>query len=197
MRVYLIRHGQSYQNTNDLRQAISVEDFRRLVADSHSSELTPTGIEQAQQAAAQLATLGLTQLYASPYLRAQQTAAIISAAVGLPVVTINALHEVNPLIPPVLRRNRMRSLGSLYVRGYLHQMWPHRPESGETWWAVRQRIAAVWRDLNAEWRPSNRPALVAHRGFIWSALRYLDDLPGWQVVRRELDNAGISEVAQV
>ncbi len=197
MHVYLIRHGQSYQNTSDLRQAISVEEFRRLVAESHTSELTPAGIEQARRAAEQLATFGLTQLYASPYLRAQQTAAIISAAVGLPVVTVNELHEINPLIPPVLRRNRMRSLRSLYIRGYLHQMWPHEPVAGETWWSVRRRVATVWRQLNAEWRPSSRPALVAHRGLIWSTLRYLDDLPGWQVLRRELDNAGISEVAQV
>jgi broad specificity phosphatase PhoE len=197
MRVYLIRHGQSFQNTSDLRQAISVEDFRQLVAESHTSTLTPKGIEQAQQVAEQLATLGLTQLYASPYLRAQQTAAIIGAAVGLPVITVDELHEVNPLIPPVLRRNRMRSIRSLYVRGYLHQIWPHQPDAGETWWSVRRRVATVWQRLSAEWRPSSRPALVAHRGFIWSTLRYLDDLPGWQVVRRELENAGISEVEQV
>lgn len=197
MQVYLVRHGQSYQNTADMRQAISLEDFRQLVLDSQHAELTPTGIEQAAQAAERLAPLQITHLYASPYLRAQQTAAIIGQRLGLPIVTAEGLHELNALMPPVLRRNRLRSLRSLYIRGYLHQFWPRQPTSGETWWQARRRFATLWHALNQDWRPSSRPALVAHRGLIWTALNYLEKQPGWRVTQRELDNAGISVVEQV
>lgn len=197
MRVYLVRHGQSHENTADLRRALSLAQFREVLAESQQSALTPLGVEQAHHAAERLASLDMTHLYASPYLRAQQTATIIGARLGLPVITVAELHEVNPLIPPVLRRNRLRSLRSMYLRGYLHQMWPHRLPSGETWWQARRRVATVWRTLNAEWRPRDVPVLVAHRAFIWTTLRYLDRLPGWHVARRELDNAGISEVQQI
>ncbi|HYF64180.1 MAG TPA: histidine phosphatase family protein [Herpetosiphonaceae bacterium] len=197
MQVYLVRHGQSFQNTEDMRRAISLEDFRQLVFDSEHSALTPTGIEQAAQAAERLLPLQITHLYASPYLRAQQTAAIIAERLGLPVTTVEGLREINAIMPPVLRRNRLRSLRSLYIRGYLHQVWPRQPESGETWWQARRRFATLWHDLNQEWRPSSRPALVAHRGLIWLALRQLENLPGWRVARRELENGGISLVEQV
>lgn len=197
MQAYLVRHGQSYQNTADLRQAISLEAFRQLLLESNQSTLTPTGIEQAAQAAERLAALNVTHIYSSPYPRAQHTAEIISQRLGIPVVTVEALHEINALIPPVLRRNRLRSLRSLYIRGYLHQFWPRDLESGETWWHARRRVANMWRTLVDEWRPSSRPVLVAHFGLIWTALRYLDKLPGWRVVQREFDNAGISIVEQV
>lgn len=197
MQVYLIRHGQSEENVADLQRSLEIEEFRTLLLQSAYSPLTALGVEQVQAVAARLATVGLTHLYASPYWRAQETAAIISQQTGVGAQTIEQLHEVNPLVPPVLRRNRTRSLRSLYIRGYLHQLWPHRLTSGETWWHARRRAADVWNTLSREWRPSSQVAIVAHRAFIWVILNYLDDHAGWQVVRRDFNNAGISEIKQV
>ena len=39
MRAYLIRHGQSEENTTDFRRAVDVEEFRGFVAASRHSKL--------------------------------------------------------------------------------------------------------------------------------------------------------------
>lgn len=195
--VYCVRHGQSHENAVDMVQRIQLEYFRDLLATSIDSPITELGREQAQRAAEYLAPHAITHLYASPFLRAQQTAAIIGQHLDLPIITVEQLHEVLPPVPPVLRRERQRTLRSLYLRGYLHQLVPRRAAEYETWWTARRRVANLWRDLSAEWRPSSHVVLVAHRGLLWLLLRYLDQRPGWQVTRRDLENGGVSEVVHV
>ncbi|HEY1012330.1 MAG TPA: histidine phosphatase family protein [Herpetosiphonaceae bacterium] len=194
MVVYLIRHGQSEENTLDLRRRISMEDFAAAIRGTMNVPLTPTGIEQAQAAAAQLAPLGLTRLYASPFVRAQHTAQIIGAGTGLEIRTVEELREIMPIIPPVLRANQQRQFGALYIRGLIHQAIARRVREGETLWTAYRRVTKVWSAISAEWQPEDKIAIIAHRGFLGVLLRYLAWQPGWQVVRRNLSNAGISEV---
>src|SRR5579862_3611665 len=66
LRMYLLRHGQSYFNLhfNRTRKDPGIED----------PELTPFGVEQARAAAASLAATPLTRIIVSPFTRALQTA---------------------------------------------------------------------------------------------------------------------------
>lgn len=194
MRAFFVRHGQSEQNATNLRSRLNIETFRAMLEASYDSPLTILGRQQAQATAEQLITEGITHLYASPFLRAQQTASIISDIVEIPIITIPTLHEVLPLVPPVIRNKAQRSLGSTYIRGYLHLFWPQRPIQGETLWNARQRIATTWTTISQEWRPSSSAVIVAHRAFIWMTLRHLERNTSWKIVRRNLNNAGISEV---
>ncbi len=82
MRIYFARHGESEAN---VLRIISNRDLPH--------HLTALGRQQAAQLAEQLAGVGLSGLYASPVPRAQQTAEILSARLGLPVVTTPALRE--------------------------------------------------------------------------------------------------------
>lgn len=75
MKVIVLRHGQASWS--------APLDFER--------ELTDQGVEEVSQTVALLKACGVTDLYASPYRRAQQTAEIASAAVGCPVRTLDSL----------------------------------------------------------------------------------------------------------
>lgn len=82
MKLFFTRHGESQAN---LERIISNRDL------PHS--LTAKGRAQAAALAEQLATEPLTAIYASPILRAQETAQIIAQRIGAPIYTSDALRE--------------------------------------------------------------------------------------------------------
>ncbi len=197
MRVYLVRHGQSEENAADLKRLIGLEDFRQLLEHAQHSPLTALGREQAATVAETIAAFNPTHLYSSPYIRAFDTAQIIATRVGLPIQTINELHEISAIVPFLLRREQHRQLRVMYLRGYLSQLIPHRPLWGETWWVAQRRVIKAWNTMLDQWSPSTRAVVVAHRAFIWMTLRYLQRHGGWRIVRRSTDNAGISELESI
>ena len=81
-RLIFTRHGESEAN---VAQVISNRDLPH--------PLTAKGNAQTQALADQLATNRIIALYASPILRAQQTAQILAAQWGLVVQTADALRE--------------------------------------------------------------------------------------------------------
>lgn len=84
--LYLIRHGATKQN--EQKPVI-------LQGSSIDGPLSEQGRNQAQRVADELATQEVRAIYASPMLRAQQTAQAIAVKHGLPVQTVPELHEVN------------------------------------------------------------------------------------------------------
>jgi 2,3-bisphosphoglycerate-dependent phosphoglycerate mutase len=82
MKLYFVRHGQSEANL------LKVISNRGLV-----HPLTELGRAQAAQLAQALTGLPITKIYSSPLLRAQQTAEIVSAALGLTFELADALRE--------------------------------------------------------------------------------------------------------
>ena len=81
----LVRHGQSTWN-------VPFGDWR-IDAGIPDPVLTPTGREQASQAARRLAERGITRLVTSPYKRTIETAEIIAKAVGAEVQVRQGMHE--------------------------------------------------------------------------------------------------------
>ena len=82
MKLFFTRHGESQAN---LERIISNRDLPHA--------LTANGRAQAIALAEQLATEPLTAIYASPILRAQETAQLIGERLGVPVYTSDALRE--------------------------------------------------------------------------------------------------------
>ncbi|MCB0047455.1 MAG: histidine phosphatase family protein [Caldilineaceae bacterium] len=84
MRLYLIRHGQSFVNLKDWNQG------------NLDTALTPKGIRQAEALAeflpAELPTVDA--IYASTMRRAAETAEIVAAAYAMPVIADPRLREV-------------------------------------------------------------------------------------------------------
>lgn len=73
--VYLVRHGQTPLNESDVLRGLA------------DPPLNETGQHQARRLGAALGTLGLSDVVASPLLRARQTAQPVADCAGLDVVT--------------------------------------------------------------------------------------------------------------
>lgn len=83
MRILYVRHGESTANI-------------RGIAGTTDAVLTDKGIAQAHTIGQHLRTQGVVTIFSSPYIRAQQTAEIIAAELGLPakdIITIDELRE--------------------------------------------------------------------------------------------------------
>src|SRR5207244_12937328 len=82
-RVVLVRHGVTEQTGPLLSGRLP------------GIALSEKGIEQAEHAAARLATLPIGAVYASPIERTTQTAQCIAARLGLPVVALDGVIEAD------------------------------------------------------------------------------------------------------
>lgn len=80
MNLYLVRHGESSGNANRIHQ------------DEYVS-LTENGIKQVRKLANRLKKMDINVIYASPYLRAKQSAEIISKTLSLSVEYLDELKE--------------------------------------------------------------------------------------------------------
>lgn len=84
--IYLLRHGATDAN---------IADPPILQGRGMDLRLSETGVAQVQKAAAVLQGVRLSAVYASPLLRAQESARIIAAPHRLSVATHDQLTEVN------------------------------------------------------------------------------------------------------
>ncbi len=82
MRLYFVRHGQSEAN---VQMVISNRDLPH--------PLTELGRQQAEALGRSLANVPLAAIYASPILRARQTAQIVASIVGVLLEITSALRE--------------------------------------------------------------------------------------------------------
>ncbi len=78
--IYLVRHGQSEDNIDNLRRG-------------PEANLTPKGIEQATVTAQRFEHERVDKVYSSTYKRAQDTAQIIADSKGLDVGELPMIHE--------------------------------------------------------------------------------------------------------
>ena len=83
MRLFLVRHGETHANV-----------ARQLDTAVPGLDLTDTGRQQARALAERLATEDLGAIYTSDLVRAQQTAAPLARALGLRVVVLPGLREI-------------------------------------------------------------------------------------------------------
>jgi probable phosphoglycerate mutase len=82
--LYLMRHGESTVNV-----------AHRLTCRQYEGDLTEKGSAQAQHTADWLADKGILHLYASPFHRAEQTAAIVGKILGLTHIIQDDLCEID------------------------------------------------------------------------------------------------------
>lgn len=188
LRVYLIRHAESEENILDLRRRTSTSDYNAILRRSPEVALTPLGLQQAEAVAVALADRQIERLYTSPYVRAQSTAAMLAATLGLTPLLIEELHEVLPQANDRIRRPA--SLRRHFVRDYVRMLWPLG--GGETWLAAYRRSRVAWGRITAE--PATSIAAVSHRGLIGLILLSLRRSSRWRVLQNDLTNGGISVV---
>jgi broad specificity phosphatase PhoE len=91
-RLLLMRHGETYEPRLDAVMPTAETD--------PALPLTERGRERLHDVAAWLSKVPIEAVYASPFTRAQETARLVTAPHGLPVGTLDAIHELPLYGPP-------------------------------------------------------------------------------------------------
>ena len=131
---YFVRHGETVSNLSG------------TIAGSADVPLTARGRLQAQAAAAQLTSAGVTAIYSSALARARDTADFIAHALDLPVTVIPELAERNwGELEGVPRASRVRGIA---------------PRGAEEHHEFMQRVLRGLAQIDA----GGLPLVVAHSG---------------------------------
>ena len=157
----LVRHGETDWNRD-----------RRF--QGHADQpLNETGREQAQALAHELSDEGIDIAYTSDLVRARETAEIIAARLGVDVVALRELREIDVgewqgLTWPEIEERYPAGAKSWQERG-------HGWESGETYEQLGERILAALRGIAAN-HPSGRVLIVGHGGTVRATRAYIEGL---------------------
>jgi probable phosphoglycerate mutase len=184
-RLLWVRHGESQANILKLLSSSKVD-----------LPLTDKGRLQAEQTAAALSRLPVSGVYASPLLRAVQTAGIIAAPLRLPVRVLDNFKEVQV--------GELEDLGSrpegwrryyeilaAWQAGALELSFP----GGEDALKVRRRLRAGIEGILAGGDPQGMNVIVGHAGVFTAGLPDLcpaQDLTGY--LAAELHNCAVGEL---
>jgi broad specificity phosphatase PhoE len=171
-RLVLIRHAQSVANAE-----------RRFTHGPYEP-LTPHGREEAQRTARLLlGRIDPVALYASPFVRALETARLLGATLGLEPCVVEDLRE--------------QDFGELRGRSYADYAsdpsasgvgrWTHRPPGGETLHEVAQRAGRALDAIAAAHR--GQEVVVVSHGAVMAALR------GWAQQRFDEVPVGTSNAS--
>ncbi len=163
-RVHLLRHGEVLNPRGVL--------YGRL-PDYHLSD---AGREMAEKVAAALTGRDITALFSSPLERAQETAAPIAQALGLPVLLDDRLLEATNHF-----EGQTVGVGDGALASPRH-WWalrnPFRPSWGEPYRQVAQRMLSVVRTAR-EAAAGHEAVCVSHQLPIWTARRELEGRRLW------------------
>jgi broad specificity phosphatase PhoE len=169
--IILVRHGQTEWNKH--------ERFRGWI----DIELDETGLRQAEAAAPRIAQWEVDAIYSSPLKRTMATAQIIANPLGLPVVPLEGIIDMNFGVWQGL------SIGEVKLKyPKLFELWhnnPHRLEipQGESLEEVRKRAVATIDDVVAR-HENGMVTLVTHRvvcKVLLCHLLGLDNSHFWQI----------------
>ncbi|MBI4674004.1 MAG: histidine phosphatase family protein [Chloroflexi bacterium] len=165
MKLYFVRHGESEANvTNEFSNQ-----------DHTKHPLTATGRAQVQALAEKLRAVNFTAIYASPLLRAQQTAQILNAAHGLEIQTTTALSEHNAgNLEGRADPAAWQAYSTLFETWLLKRDLDARMPGGESFNEMRTRFMPFITDVINRYADSDANILlVAHGGIYHSMLPLL------------------------
>jgi 2,3-bisphosphoglycerate-dependent phosphoglycerate mutase len=181
--LWMVRHGESTWNELGLIQG-----------HADGPILTDRGRRQSGQAAAQFREIRVGAIYSSDLARAQQTAAFIGKALGLPVATDPALRERCFGSSEGLPLSALDTVDSGICGDRVIDA-AARPDGGESLDEVHERVGSFLERLQRE-RQRGDVVLVSHGGAIRAMRAYCAGVPmrgtQWDVV----PNGSVSPIRQ-
>lgn len=183
--IYLVRHAQSWANTQDVYQG-----------QSYDTDLSPLGVLQAKSLANQLVLSRADKIITSPLKRTRQTAEFISQKIGVPHQTATCLIETNHGQWEGLPEPQIKVRWPL-----LYQLWLTHPSQvvfpgGEAFNQVQIRVVTWWKSL-----PKHQPlVIISHENIIQllllTILNYpLDDLWKFYIPNASITTLHVSDAA--
>ena len=153
MKVYFVRHGESVSCAADIFQ-------------KDDDVLSEKGKEQVKVLAEEIKILSIDSFYSSPFIRAQETAEIISQQIGKPFEVWDNLFEARSpkeVVGKPLRDPEARKIKKLIKENYYKGNWKYSDE--ETFEELRVRGNEVVENLLK--KPEKENVLcVSHAGII-------------------------------
>lgn len=160
--LYLLRHGESELNARRIFAGRSVDP-----------RLTPLGLEEAQSQALALRDVPFSAIYASPLLRARQTAAAVAAGRDLAISIDERLKEVDLGALDGLQINDLGNQAN--YRAVLTQWEAGQLDAGfaggETLREVEQRFRSFLDEISRS--APDSPVLIVAHGILFMAALWL------------------------
>jgi len=176
-----MRHGQADNNVS-----------RTLVGRHIESHLTSQGRQQVTDAAKQLKTIPIDKVYASPVIRAMETAQIVCETLGMDYEVDERLYEIE--LGKLVGMNYEEvttKYGDLFLRFYSE----HDPVLDgfgvEPFAAVKRRVKSLLDDALEKHEDSN-VLMVTHLDPIKAALSTMLDLKPEALYRWHIRNASLT-----
>lgn len=173
MKLYVARHGQTQYNAEN--KICGITDL----------PLTPTGIAQAQSLAQWCKDKGIEVIIASPLTRAQQTAAQVSAVLGLPVVTDSRITEQNY---GIYEGKNRRDSGFLAAKRQFATRYPQ----GESMLQLAGRVYPFLEEIRGKYRDKT-VLLVCHGGVCRVIKACFEDMTNEEYANYSPDNAFVAQ----
>lgn len=184
--LYLIRHGATEAN---------IARPPRLQGRRHNPPLSRLGVRQAEATRDLLAIRPIDRCYASPLVRAVQTAAIVAAPHGLAPLPLEALTECDVGRWEGLDWQTIRTLDSEGFQRYQANPAEFGYPGGESFRNVHDRVALTLNEL-LEIHACESILVVAHHIVNRTYLAGLLGLTPDQANQVTLDNCGISVIVR-
>jgi probable phosphoglycerate mutase len=161
--LYLIRHGRQF--------SADTPDDVQLPDDQDG--LGERGFDQARRLGKYLAAkIKPDMLYASPILRARQTAQAVSEATSLPIQFDDRLREIQLNLPPDFTPSQIMATWLETRRCVDRPVYP----GGESWVDLQRRaVEAI--DIIIATHPDRKVAIVAHGGVIETLFFHFLSIP--------------------
>jgi probable phosphoglycerate mutase len=179
--VILMRHGQAENNVS-----------RTLVGRHIESHLTPQGRQQVADVAKQLKSIPVDKVYASPVIRAMETAQIVCDTMGMSYEVDERLYEIE--LGKLVGMNYEEvttKYGDLFLRFYAEHDPVLDSFGVEPFSAVKQRVKNLLDDALKKHEDSN-VLMVTHLDPIKAAIATLLDLKPEALYRWHIRNASLT-----
>jgi broad specificity phosphatase PhoE len=157
----LVRHGETDWNVE-----------RRFQGQA-DPPLNAAGRKQAQTLADELAGMQIDAIYTSDLVRARETAEIVAARTGAPVVPLSELREIDVGEWQGLTWPEIEERYPDGVRGW-HETG-HGWRAGETYEQLAQRVLSAVEDI-ARRHPGGRILIVGHGGTVRAVRAHVEGL---------------------
>jgi probable phosphoglycerate mutase len=182
-KIIFVRHGQAEHNVLEMSSS---------ALDKHP--LTKLGEEQAKKAAEKLQSEDIDVVYASPILRAKQTAEAYTKRAGKEIIFDDRLKEITSgnweettQFDPAVKNERDAYKNLPVEERYVFK----RGETGESWKDLDERTQDFLNEVVAK-HPGKTIAVFSHQGTGSSMIKILKGLSNQQAVASVFHNASIT-----
>ncbi len=174
MKIYFVRHGES--ETNVLNILYNRED---------GYGLTDKGTRQVKELAAELSGVNFEKVYASPLLRAKQTAEILADGHGTEIEVTDALREFDVgFLDGTGTDETFEKERELVDEWLLRKNWDARIEGGESYNELKGRFLRLFE--NVKTKEYENVLLVGHGGIIQCMTPFVCENIGFETCREIL-----------